>query len=358
MNIYEGFEMKKSILTSLLVSLLCLGLIACGGGGGGSSDASSIGVSDDTLLISGDDTSAIGNELVLSEFSYSQGTGSADQLLIATSAGALTLILGEENNVSESILLNNVVINIFTIDENVAVSMLVTRDGNEYEYVFDLDSTPIDFNADNRRVDFNGAELRAADSGSLSNGTLSLTGALTWNESDEDLGPLNGLPSDDSENGDYPSEFTLSISGEDVDDGLIDNHLTILAGNLSGGFSDGEPEDALTHFFYYDDEQEDSGASNYSLVFFTGSGLTEIAIDEPRISLTLELDGAAYDYRCATGDDWDTTNIIDCSGITAVQVGNIITVTFDDTTLQPGNFSDATAPVVINGTLVKDTFYQ
>lgn len=314
------------------------------------------GGNESIITLSGSDSSAIGTELVLSEYSYSVGTGGADGLLIATSTGILPLITEGSGSVSPDLLANNVVMNLFTIGGQVGISMQITRSGNEYEYVLNLASSPIEFDAANRRITLNNAQLQPAGNEGFSTAPITLNGTLSWSASDEDADPLNETPADNNDNGYLPTEITISLSGDDVANGLISNSLVIPAHDISGIWTD-DPGDIIMGFSYTNSSPSNT---SYSRISFSGEGLIDSAIQNPEIKLGFDTpDGNHYDYACETDDVW--LNRPDCLGVTFEQVGDIITVIFDNTTLAPQYMSiggGATGSIVINGTLQRDVYDQ
>lgn len=170
-------------------------------------------------------------------------------------------------------------------------------------------------------------------------------GAYTYGESDltvSDLAPMC----------DVNDAMVISLAGTDVTNNLLPDTLSLGVPNIAITFVDSDPDDFFSGFRYldYDDIE------GYSYFSFNGQGLSDTSVDKPKISLALETDDKRYSYNCDSNDDLIAASRPNCSGITFEQVGDVITVVFNNTTLGPLSTSDATSPITLNGTLVKDAY--
>ncbi len=145
------------------------------GGNGGSGETQ-------TITVTGSDAGQFGGSLSLNDFSFTPGFGSADEFLMA---------LGQDNTV---------IINSFDIDGQGSagpkgISMRINDSAGSWLYsaVFCATCDDVVFDPNARTLTFTNATVdptMGGDANSLSTGTLTLNGTLTWSESDVNRGNI------------------------------------------------------------------------------------------------------------------------------------------------------------------------
>ncbi len=163
-----------------------------------SSSATVIGAGGDSisvLRLAGNDAATFGGEFELTEYAYRKNIGGSTEILSAGTDGTIEFVLityGEVVNDSYIPPADVILLNIFTDEALVGISMRVDINGQTWNYVTDgcgpningLLCESIVFDSANRKIILNNVAVHPSGSGQAT-GVLTMDGEVKWSVGDE-----------------------------------------------------------------------------------------------------------------------------------------------------------------------------